>query len=253
MMYRSQTPRDEWHPHIGPNIDWSEREAFRPDNARLMLRTLLDNARHNGIAATDLKLLLKYGSAALLGGRANSLRARLALYRLRAVVWLNLKNREKAFAAYRKHWKAATHYGNTRYIAYYLANFPAPTWDTSYRYELAQMDDGQVIGFYPPQTEDGKAFRRTRHAAMLNVTVPPATYSVTITLLPTARRETVKRARFYLDGHPVQQVGVEDSVECNCVILHVDKGMFTRTTHFLSIFAPGLPVVSVEFAPAVVR
>jgi hypothetical protein len=196
-----------------------------------------------------LKLLLKYGSAVLIGGRANSLRARLALYRIRAVVWLNLKNREKAFAAYRKHWKAALHYGNTRYVAYYLAKCAAPTWATSYRYELAQMDDGQVIGFYPPQTEDGKPFRRTRNAAMLNVTVPPAEYRVTVTLLPSTRRETVKRTRFYVDGHPVQQVRGED----NCITLHVDKGMFTRKTHFLSIFAPGLPIVRVEFAPAGVR
>src|SRR5258708_835930 len=175
LSYRTQVSSAISADYLEPNRVWANREALRSQTARLMVQTLLHKGWKVGFTGADLRLLIKYGAASL-------------------------------------------------------------------------------IGFQGAESSLGITFRRTYAAAMLNVAVTPASYTVEIHLLPGEYKHILKQTHIYFDGHPVQNVSIENAL----LRFPVTADLFTLRSHFLSLISSfqandqnrvGLPVTKIEFCP----
>lgn len=271
LLYRTRNPAGYCERYFGRAGEWAQRASYRTSPARALCRAVVRTGS-NGLWPPRLATygyrqavaLSRWGPTALLGIRWHLWKARQALAMTRLRVWWWRSDDERGYRAYRDHWAAIIRYCRLEFLATYPPSAtPAPP--DCWRYELARVEEDRLVGFYEPESWNGQEFRWSEPAALLEVSIAPGSYEVTLGVLTGGRVRRDAQPTVFFDGHKTRAYSAD--VSGRSVSFRVDPSMFDSAAalHHLVVVSPprrptwygssgarllGLPLHTVEFRPA---
>ncbi|WP_204103823.1 MULTISPECIES: hypothetical protein [Spirulina sp. CCY15215] len=188
--YRAKFSDEHCTKYIGRSIEWSKREVYRPENARyickILIKHLLSSPFKNKSKVSyfvQLKALIDYLPYSFLGAKWSYFQVRFKISLLS--VWLHIARDflQINYNIFVEMWYDSVSYGRLKFISEYLQN-NEPSFPELYTYNIPNIDENYLIGFYPIEYWQEQDFRWSDAVSVLKVSLPPQTYDVTIQLLP---------------------------------------------------------------------
>ncbi|GIW79331.1 MAG: hypothetical protein KatS3mg105_1138 [Gemmatales bacterium] len=169
--------------YFGTPIEWQQRETLRPESARRLCRVLSRTMRkyryHLGIVRALRREWWQHWPIRLWGLSLWQLRTRWRAWQARFRCWRHRNHFERLLRTYPETFKAIEDDGRLQAIRRYH-RLPSPQPLPRLEYEVFEMSDGQLIGFYGRENWQGKTFRWSRAAAILPVCLEKGAYEFQI-------------------------------------------------------------------------
>ena len=209
--YRADHPAEYCERYFGSPPEWLGRRRLRRDVARTTVRLAWqalwrEGWGHGTLGVRFMMAMLREVLAslpvALLGVGAAVLRARLELLAARLrLAWLTV-GEEAKYRAYLRLWEAMVRLVRLEY----LAGHEVPEADgagASVRFAGGELPDDRLVGFYGPETWQGRSFRWMGAAGTMGLDVPAADYEVGLDTGGLLGRIAARPVAVFWNGHRV--------------------------------------------------
>ena len=270
MAYRAAYPEEYCNLHFGPSTEWADRASYRAAPSRrlfwcMLQTTLAGLTRQSSTPSIGVqsRYMLQLGLTAFLGPRWKFYQALAtrAKDRLKLSFWRF--HDEKHYQAYSDYFESIVRAGRLEYIAKNLSK-AAPTPPESYRYDLANVEEEQLNGFYFLEIWQDEQFRWAKAVASIQISLPVGNYEVVMKTLPIRPAKPQLHLNLFFNGHRINRFSC--TADQREISFRLDPTMFKsglNHQNLVLICQPlalrkngsgdtrelGLPVSTLEFSP----
>jgi predicted dehydrogenase len=203
--------------YFGAPQEWAEARSLNAAVTRLCLRNLLGLLLWPRKAARNLRgyvsivlQILRTLPVALLGGRLLLLRWHSRIIRAKLRFWLAFGNKEQRDRGFADYYSHTTSLCRVRYaLAAGASRQPssAAQWKVS---TLADMPEGELTGFYPCETFEGKRFHWSSSLSAVRLRIKPGYYCVRLQMLGVRKIDPNREAAFFINSRLVKDVRLDN-------------------------------------------